>query len=111
MPTNAQEKDRSLDEKLADLILEAFPMPQADPKRKMPLVGLYMTDPAHPVVRQLYDEFKRTNGIPVSYAMTDRERLLFDLSLLALPAKRLMFLRRKARIEARNEAITEATSE
>lgn len=111
LPTNEQEKDRCLDEKLADLILDAFPMPKADPKKRMSLVGLYMTDPAHPVVRQLYEEFKRKNGIPASCPMSDRERLLFDLSILAIPAKRQLFLRCKAQIEARNEAGAETTSE
>ena len=110
MPTNEQEKDRSLDEKLADLILLAFPMPQADPKRKMPLVGLYMTDPAHPVVRKRYEDFKREHGIPMSCAMSDKERLWFDVSLLDRDVKVDLYRWCKAKIEARNEAASEATS-
>ena len=98
MQTNTPDSDRSLDERLVDLILEAFPMPQADPKRRMPLVGLYMTDPSHPVVRKLYEEFKRERGIGPSCAMSDRERLLFDLSILDIRAKQLMFQRCKEKI-------------
>ena len=91
MQTNAQDRGRSSDERLAELILQAFPMPQADPKRRMPLVGLYMTDPAHPVVRQLYDEFKQEEGIPPSCAMSDKERLMCDLSMMNQNVKLRMY--------------------
>lgn len=107
MQMNEPEKDRSLDEKLTDLILLTFPMPKADPKKKLPLVGLYMTDPAHPVVRKLYEEFKRERGIPMSCAMSDRERILFDVSILDRKAKAELYHWCKAQIEAANEATSE----
>lgn len=91
MQTNAPDRGRSSDERLAELILRAFPMPQADPKRKMPLIGLYMTDPSHPVVRQLYDEFKQEEGIPPSCAMSDKERLMCDLSMMHQKVKIRMY--------------------
>lgn len=91
MQTSTQDRGRSSDERLAELILQAFPMPQADPKRRMPLVGLYMTDPSHPVVRQLYDEFKQEEGIPPSCAMSDKERLMCDLSMMNQKVKLRMY--------------------
>ena len=83
MQTKRPDSDLSSDERLVELILQAFPMPEADPKRKMPLAGRYMTDPAHPAIRQLYDEFKFEYGIPASCAMSDRERLMCDLSMMS----------------------------
>ena len=103
MQTSAQDSDRSLDEKLADLILLAFPMPRADPKRKMPLVGLYMTDPSHPVVRQLQMQFKLDNGIPSFSPMSDRERLLFDLSLVTVDVKREAYKLCRTRLRMEEE--------
>lgn len=91
MQTKRPDRDHSSDERLAELILQAFPMPEADPKRKMPLVGLYMTDPSHPVVRQLYDEFKFEHGIPAACAMSDKERLMCDLSMMSHAAKLRMY--------------------
>ena len=91
MQTKRSDSDLYSDERLVELILQAFPMPEADPKRKMPLFGLYMTDPAHPVVRQLYDEFKFEYGIPASCAMSDRERLMCDLSMMHPKAKIRMY--------------------
>lgn len=42
----------------------------------------YMTNIANPVIKQLWDNFRRENGILPHFPPEDRERLSFELSLL-----------------------------
>ena len=44
--------------------------------------ALYMINPNHAAINVLYNRFKRENGVPLNYPLSDTQRTQFELSLL-----------------------------
>ena len=75
--------ERMAAETVAKMVLRAYPMPKADPNKKMDLSRLYMVNINHPLVKELYEDFKRAEGIPPYCPCSDFERILFEVQLLS----------------------------